>query len=464
MGLIDSLSTAFNAREDGLRLIIAILAGYPLAVIHRTFLFKAPRNVQHVFFVLTGLMLYWFNYGFATVHSIIATINAYIITNYFAGTTLSVILAHLAFLGHLLFGYWMVETDQYDITWTTPFCIMTLRFTGLVMDVYDGKKSKDKIKGSQSKTAISDPPDLLEIAAFGFIFCGTFVGHLFPFSKFRSFVNGEFLNEKGEVRTSSLMPSLGRFLGGCLYAVIHLWGNYWIPCDYFNSYEFLNLPFFWKLVWTVLWFRLIMSRYIFCWLINEGAAILSGIAYNGKDEYGEDRWDGTRDINILKWEFGLDFQSAIESFNLGTNAFAKNHIFKRLQWMGNKVYSHALTLVYLAIWHGYHLGYFLLFWLEFACVMAQRQLYDLVDKIPSLRNLIAQSWMRPVKFILGRLIINISMSIGFFSFGLVKTRLWIRPLSSMYFLPHIFYSFIWPLFYFLVNKMMKQKVEHKKTE
>lgn len=27
MGLIDSLSTAFNAREDGLRLIIAILAG-----------------------------------------------------------------------------------------------------------------------------------------------------------------------------------------------------------------------------------------------------------------------------------------------------------------------------------------------------------------------------------------------------------------------------------------------------
>ena len=44
--------------------------------------------------------------------------------------------AHLQ--GHLLLGYWFAESDSYDINWTTPQCILTLRLIGMVMDVYDG--------------------------------------------------------------------------------------------------------------------------------------------------------------------------------------------------------------------------------------------------------------------------------------------------------------------------------------
>lgn len=55
----------------------------------------------------------------------------------------------------------------------------------------------------------------------------------------------------------------------------------------------------------------------------EGAAILIGIAYNGKDKNGNERWDGVRDVHLLRYEFGLDFQSVIDSFNVGTNRFAK---------------------------------------------------------------------------------------------------------------------------------------------
>ena len=83
-------------------------------------------------------------------------------------------LAHVCFLGHLLAGYWFAESSQYDITWTTPFCIMTLRFIGLVMDVYDGQQAKDKLKPDQLKTAVLEPPGLLEIAAYGYFFTGLF--------------------------------------------------------------------------------------------------------------------------------------------------------------------------------------------------------------------------------------------------------------------------------------------------
>lgn len=50
------------------------------------------------------------------------------------------------------------------------------------------------------------------------------------------------------------------------------------------------------------------------------------MGYNGKNLDGEERWDGVRDIHINKFELGTDFTSIIESFNCGTNAFAKKFV------------------------------------------------------------------------------------------------------------------------------------------
>jgi lysophospholipid acyltransferase 5 len=50
-----------------------------------------------------------------------------------------------------------------------------------------------------------------------------------------------------------------------------------------------------------------------------------------------------------------------------------SHLFKRLRFIGNKFASHLITLFYLALWHGYHLGYFMLFAFEMACMTAQEQ-------------------------------------------------------------------------------------------
>uniref|UniRef100_A0A0R3QN02 MBOAT family protein n=1 Tax=Brugia timori TaxID=42155 RepID=A0A0R3QN02_9BILA len=94
--------------------------------------------------------------------------------------------------------------------------------------------------------------------------------------------------------------------------------------------------------------------------------------------------------------------------------------------LGSQTHSHLITLIYLAIWHGYHLGYFILFFLEFACVLAQKQFYLLLSKSPKLSHYLAQPYMLPLKFIFGRIVINVSMGVGFLTFGLIKTRYWIR--------------------------------------
>lgn len=58
------------------------------------------------------------------------------------------------------------------------------------------------MKPDQVQRGIRRTPDILEIAAFGYLFCGTFVGPLYPLARFRSFVNGDYLDEKKEVRSS----------------------------------------------------------------------------------------------------------------------------------------------------------------------------------------------------------------------------------------------------------------------
>jgi len=231
----------------------------------------------------------------------------------------------------------------------------------------------------------------------------------------------------------------------------------WIPSTFFNSPEFFAMPFFWKVFWNTIWFRAVMYRYCAAWLLTEGAAILCGIAYNGKNALGEDRWDGVRDIHIIKFELGGDFQSVIESFNCGTNTFAKNHVFKRLKWLNNRFMSHATTLFYLALWHGYHLGYFILFAFEFMCMIAQENLYKLIDRTPGAKEFFSKPFVWPFAWLFGRVMINASMGFAFLTFGLVKKEIWIKPILSLYCWGYILYFVALPMLNEVLIRVLPRK-------
>ncbi|VDM69957.1 unnamed protein product [Strongylus vulgaris] len=174
------------------------------------------------------------------------------------------------------------------------------------------------------------------------------------------------------------------------------------------------------------------------------------------------RWDGVRDIDVWKWELSRDFTDCVQSFNCGTNIWAKNHILRRLRWLDNKPAAQLATLAYLAIWHGYHLGYFLLFGLEFGCVSAQQQLYKLIDQTPGWAEFIAKPSVRPFIWLFGRITTLYSMGFAFLTFGLVKTRYWFGPVKSMYFLIYIIYFAIWPMLYHVLSTVLPRKPKQDK--
>jgi hypothetical protein len=74
------------------------------------------------------------------IHGTLCILLTFIVTRLFKGSLASTIFLFVFHIGYLVVGYVVIGTDSYDISWTMPHCVMTLRLIGLAMDVFDGQK------------------------------------------------------------------------------------------------------------------------------------------------------------------------------------------------------------------------------------------------------------------------------------------------------------------------------------
>ena len=71
----------------------------------------------------------------------------------------------------------------------------------------------------------------------------------------------------------------------------------------------------------------------------------------------------------------------IESFNINTNGWVAHNIYKRLKFLNNRFYSQIGVLFFLAIWHGYHSGYYITFFNEFIVMNFEKEVNSNVFNI-----------------------------------------------------------------------------------
>lgn len=100
---------------------------------------------------------------------------------------------------------------------------------------------------------------------------------------------------------------------------------------------------------------------------------ISGISFAGVDENGVVDWSGCSNIKLMVFENTRRFQHYIDSFNVQTNHWIAEYVFKRLRFLGNRNYSQLGALIFLALWHGFHSGYYVCFALEFAVIIFERE-------------------------------------------------------------------------------------------
>ncbi|CAL8258157.1 unnamed protein product [Boreogadus saida] len=370
--LLEKLSESLGSPEPAVRLILSVLIGYPCALVYRRFLFHQPVTVLHLFHTLSGLALAAFNFGSQIYHSAVCVLVQFLMLRLMGRTVTAVLSSFIFQMVYLLAGYYFTATEEYDIKWTMPHCVLTLKLIGLSFDYYDGGKEPSQLNAEQQRAALPTVPSLLEVCGFSYFYGGFLVGPQFTLRSYQSLVAGQLTDSPGKP-PNSVMPAMQRFGLGLLCLTIYAIFSPHLSDSYFLTDEYGAQPFWYRCVFIMLWAKVILYKYVSCWVIAEGVCILSGLGYNGVDENGNHRWDACANMKVWLFETSPLFTGTISSFNINTNAWVARHVFKRLKSWAIRSSLSWPPLLFLAIWHGLHSGYIICFSMEFIIVNVEKK-------------------------------------------------------------------------------------------
>lgn len=461
MSLITDFADNMQVPVSAIKLLLTVYMGYIFGTVHRRYLFAKSATLQNGFFTAIGALLLYWNYETGIIHSAICIVAQWLLFRLLGTGNVFVIVSFLFQLGYLVMGYVSCATHDYDINWTMAHCILTLRLIGLCWDVHDGHRDETKLSAEQKTLMIKDLPSLLEMFGFCYFYGGANVGPQFPLRRFRQMINGELTDNPGK-RPHSLVPAFRRCISGTVVLGIQVFLDMMLPESTMLEPKFLTSGFFHIAGVVCLRGHLLLLKYVAIWMINEGVCILSGLGYYKQGE--KNKWDAVRNVKLRKFLFCDSFHHLIEAFNINTNQWVARYVFKRLRFLGNRTISHVSTLLFLAIWHGYHEGYFTCFAYEFLVITVEKSMRSELGKskiVQSLNSSKSTSW---ITHLCGFLYVRALFGYCLLDFSLRKWHLYAPINWNMYYYGHLFYIASWILLKVHISTKKKEEVLEKKIE
>uniref|UniRef100_A0A1B6D3K0 Lysophospholipid acyltransferase 5 n=1 Tax=Clastoptera arizonana TaxID=38151 RepID=A0A1B6D3K0_9HEMI len=460
INLLNRLSTIVGASEAAIRLLVSILIGYPICLAHRHYLYGKTAEVQHVFFFFCGFILGYFNFGLDVFHSFVTVCLVYCVLKVIPGTISSVIIILVFTMTYLLIGYHKTSSETYEINWTMPQCVLTLRLTGLAIDLYDGKQPVESLSVTSKKLALTEVPSLLEVYAHVY-FPGSFlVGPQFPMRRYKDYIATKFSNPG---TLPDCLNAAGTCLGlGLIYLVIFQVGYIYFNDNYLLSPEFEAKCLISRLFFMGIWGHVALYKYVCIWKICEGVCVTSGITHNGVGPDGNAKWDGCKNIDIKTFEGATNFGHYVESFNINTNQWVLQYIYKRLKFLGNKYLSQIGVLLFLALWHGFNSGYYMCFFMEFVCLVMEKDLTSILNKNMDALEFLNRSGAKQLTWVILKLYTLVFMGYCMAPFVLLSIHKWFRVYMSVFFIGHVLWMG-WLGYKPLVIKLLPPKEGHPKS-
>jgi lysophospholipid acyltransferase len=77
-------------------------------------------------------------------------------------------------------------------------------------------------------------------------------------------------------------------------------------------------------------------KYYAIWTLTEGAAVITGLGFTGYSATGASKWDGAANINVANIELGENFKMILDNWNMKTNQWLRECIYKRITPEGQK--------------------------------------------------------------------------------------------------------------------------------
>ncbi|XP_073979722.1 lysophosphatidylcholine acyltransferase 3 protein nessy isoform X2 [Rhodnius prolixus] len=381
----------------------------------------------------------------------------YTILKTIGGTIHSVLMILSINMTYLLVGYYVTGTESYDIVWTMPHCILVLRLSGLAFDLYDGSLPEDKLSKDSKKLALREVPSLLEIGGYLYFPTSFMVGPQFPMRRYKDFVAGKF-KEPHERLPQCVYPAAERALYGFIYLILYTVGSAIYSDHYILGEEYSQKPFLQRFFELGVWAHIVLYKYISCWLICEGSCILIGLTYNGKDLNGRAKWDGCANVDIKLFEYAQNFShDYIDSFNINTNFWVFQYIYKRLKFLGNKYLSQIGVLLFLSVWHGFHSGYYVCFATEFFAVAMEKDLEQILIKNETFLQYLKKPYVCEIKWVILKIYTIVFMGPCVAPLALLSFSKWWHVYKNVYCVSPLMWI-LWPVYKPIIKQIFPKKV------
>lgn len=342
------------------------------------------RFLQHVWHIFCGFMIMYWNFGNTSCHLYGTVFGQWILLQIGAKIGLRKQVLGITWIfqvAYLLSGYYEVYySTTYTMIWTMPQCVVCLRMIMLATDVFDGGKPQDQLKPDQKITAVRNVPRLFEMFAYSTHYGACLIGPQFTLAHYRNFVDGISMRKCGADKwfSETKWAAVQKLLFGLALTAFFAVLGPMVSADYMQpGGDFFNWSLFQRVKFIYLFGYLQMFKYLSVWVLGEGALILSGMSTaisvdrkTKEETLHHENGTNVKVWTIVKCNVMSDF---VDGFNINTNKWVANYCYKRLAFLGNRMYSQIASLLFLALWHGFHSGYWTCFFYEFMTITVEKE-------------------------------------------------------------------------------------------
>ncbi|KDQ14382.1 hypothetical protein BOTBODRAFT_159594 [Botryobasidium botryosum FD-172 SS1] len=375
MGLVfEILAALIGISSDQLKLIFCLIISYPLGSVF----VRIPKSwpaVKHLFNIAVST---WFLVGLLELWSGTAQLLASILFTYYAAKNLqgpnmpwivfAVTMSHLT-VNHIIRMVGNIGPETVEITGTQM--VMTMKLTTFAWNVWDGRQQEAELDKSQLETRITKFPSLLAFLGYVFYFPGVLVGPTIEYASYDALVTETLFDSGPKGKGGRSVPdgrkrvAYWKMLSGIFFLILFAIYGSTYSYDVVLEDWWLTKPLFWRIGYTQILGFIQRTKYYGVWLLTEGSCILTGLGFNGFNAAGKTQWNRMANVDVLHIEFGENVKVLLDSWNMNTNVWLRNCVYKRVTPKGKKpgFRSSMVTFGTSAFWHGLYGGYYLTFML-----------------------------------------------------------------------------------------------------
>lgn len=369
---------------DKFRYLIAFLMCYPFAYIHKHY--TTSETQRHWFSIICGTVMAYYVFGWDFLHFVLSSLGVYIICwlcprRYAPWISFVFCMLYVSY-GHIYRQYYLYLSASRD--WTSPQMMLTIKLTSFAWCYRDGGMEDQQLSSRQKALKVEKLPGLVPWFSYIFFMCGFLGGPPAEFRQYIAFSDRSMFAAEGGKIPSARSHVLKRSIATAV-ALLMFIGHKKMPELYMITPGFREMGFWTRHMYGFIALELTMWKYYFAFFLGEAVCGLSGLAYNGRDEKGQVKWNGVEMLRLLAFKTAVTPKALTANWNVAAANWLQRYIFLRIVprrpvlaekaseaekavyeaekkrlWRYTQ-FAYMITFLASACWHGFYPGYYMLF-------------------------------------------------------------------------------------------------------